>query len=486
VTGRRGPCGCGCALNSKTSKGFEAVKFSEDVLKFPLLPWQRWLFIHMLELTPDGSFRFRTVLTLIARQNGKTKCLMVLALYFMYMGHAQLVLGAAQSLDISRESWRAAVDMAQSVPELAEEIRQVMRSTVEYSLVLDSGARYRITAANDKAGRGLSVDLLILDELRTYKDTNAWAALSNTTMARPNSIIVGISNAGDDQSVVLNELRAQAIAGLDPSMGLFEWSAPDGCALDDRNAWAQANPGLGHTITEQKLRSAMLTQRPADYKTENLCMRVASLDSAVDPEAWRACADSSVSLEHHLANMVMAVDVAMDSGHVTAAAAVALEDGTVLGEIFEQWPSVDAFRSAFPRVAQHYKPRACAWFPSGPAAVVGAELKAQHLRTIGAPVFDPKDAPPDAPGVVPFTGADASAACQTLASLVVDRKFKHSDDPLLNAHIAGSIRRDMGDGWRFARRGAGDNDAAYAMAGAVHLARSIPRRADYDVLKSVF
>jgi phage terminase large subunit-like protein len=30
----------------------------------------------------------------------------------------------------------------------------------------------------------------------------------------------------------------------DPSLCLLEWSAPDGCELDDRKAWAQANPGL--------------------------------------------------------------------------------------------------------------------------------------------------------------------------------------------------------------------------------------------------
>lgn len=462
------------------------MTFAENVLGLSLLPWQRYWLIHALELSGPGLFRFRTVLTLVARQNGKTHLLKIVALYMLYMGYAQLVLGAAQSLDISRESWRAAVDMAQSVPELAEEIRQVLRSTVEYSLILTSGARYRITAANDKAGRGLSVDLLILDELRTYKDTNAWEALSNTTMARENSIIVGISNAGDDESVVLNELRSQALSGVDDTIGLFEWSAPDGCALDDVDAWAQANPGLGYTVTEQKLRSAMNTARSVGFRTENLCQRVDTLDSAVDPEGWRRCADSTVSLRDHLHQMVMCVDVAMTSGHVTAAAAAQLEDGTVVGEIFAQWPSVSVARGELREAFARYRPRACAWFPSGPASVIGADLMQEHCRTIGAEVIDPRDVPAHAPGVVRLTGEDASAACQTLASLVDGRNFRHPDDPLLNAHIAGSVRKDMGDGWRFARRGAGDNDAAYAMAGAVHLARKLPPAANYDLLGSVF
>ena len=42
-----------------------------------LHPWQRWLLIHALELNPDRTFRFRTVIVEVARQNGKTTILLV-------------------------------------------------------------------------------------------------------------------------------------------------------------------------------------------------------------------------------------------------------------------------------------------------------------------------------------------------------------------------------------------------------------------------
>jgi hypothetical protein len=486
VTGPAGPCGCGCALTEGTSLGFEAIMFAEEVLGVSLIPWQRYWLIHALELRADGKFRFRTVLTLISRQNGKSHLLKVLALYMMYMGRVRLVLGAAQSLDISREVWRDAVAMAQGIPELADEIDQVLRSTVEYSLILANGARYRITAANDRAGRGLSVDLLILDELRTHHDSEAWSALSNTTMARPNALIVGISNAGDDRSVVLNDLRSRALAGSDQTLGLFEWSAPDGCALDDLDAWAQANPSLGHVVSESAIRSSMNTSRPVDFRTENLCQRVDALDAAVDGDAWRSCADPAASLAGVLDRMVMGVDVSLTSGHVTATAAALLDDGSVVGEVFDQWPSVAAARDGLREAFERYRPRAVAWFPSGPATVLGAELQNAHGTLVGADTIDPADMPADAPGIVPLSGQEASSACQTFASLVEGRQFVHKDDPLLNAHIAASVRKDQGDGWRFARRGVADNDAAYAMAGAVHLARKLPPPATYDVLSSVF
>src|SRR5262249_52237992 len=136
--------------------------------------------------------------------------------------------------------------------------------------------RYKVTAMTEGSGRGLTIHLLIPDEIRQQRDMKAWAALSKTTIAVPNSLIVPISNAGDDESVVLNTLRAAALVdNPDPGMGLFEWSAPDGCAIDDRAAWAQANPSLGHgTITEAALRLAMQTDTAEVFRTECLCQHV--------------------------------------------------------------------------------------------------------------------------------------------------------------------------------------------------------------------
>ena len=55
-------------LTPATSLGFAADKFASDVLGIDLLPWQRWLLIHALELLEDGRPRFRTVLLLVARR----------------------------------------------------------------------------------------------------------------------------------------------------------------------------------------------------------------------------------------------------------------------------------------------------------------------------------------------------------------------------------------------------------------------------------
>src|SRR5438128_1399318 len=106
-------------LTPATSKGFECIEFAEDVLGIELLPWQKWLLIHALELAADGSYRFRTVVLLVARQNGKSTLMQVLSLWRMYLDAARLIIGTAQNLDIAEEQWQGAVELAEGVPDLA-------------------------------------------------------------------------------------------------------------------------------------------------------------------------------------------------------------------------------------------------------------------------------------------------------------------------------------------------------------------------------
>src|SRR5258707_390032 len=189
-----------------------------------------------------------------------------------------------------------------------------------------SGCRYAIKAANRRAGRGGSNDEVNIDELREQTDWRAWAAVSKTTMARGNGQVWGMSNAGDDESVVLNQLRDAALARHDDSLCILEWSAEDGCELDDQRAWAQANPGLGYIISESAIRSA-LTDPPEIFRTEVLCQRVAHLDSAIDAAAWKDCADPGATMDGLRDRTAACFDVAEDGQHATLAVAARLSHG---------------------------------------------------------------------------------------------------------------------------------------------------------------
>jgi hypothetical protein len=442
-------------LNRRTSRGYEIVDFAE-LAGEPFLPWGQWLVKHAFELNPDGTYRFRVILVLAGRQNTKSSIKRTVSLWRLYMDGARTILGLAQDVALAREQWTLAQDTIHGNADLEAEWGGVRNVNGDERFWLRGGGRYLIRAMNRKAGRGYSIDEANIDELREQHDWKAWSAVSKTLMARDNAQLWAMSNAGDDESVVLNQLRDAALAGRDPSIGIFEWSAPEGCELDDPRAIAQANPGLGYVISEQAIRSALATDPPEVFRTEVLCQKVDHLDTAIDIGAWRACADPQGSLAGKRDQIAACVDVAPDSAHVTLAAAAGTDDGRVRVQIIAAWRSTDEARFQLPKVLDELAPVQTGWYPSGPAAALAPILRAR-------------------PGSLELTGSKVGEACQGLADLALARRVVHPGDALLDAHVAGASKLIQGDGWRFVRRGAGHVDAAYAAAGACYIAQTMPQ-----------
>lgn len=76
-------------LTKETSNGFAVIAFAEIMLHVHLYPWQQWLLVHALELLEDGSYRFRKVIVLVARQNGKTTLMGVFGRMVAFRGLQQ-------------------------------------------------------------------------------------------------------------------------------------------------------------------------------------------------------------------------------------------------------------------------------------------------------------------------------------------------------------------------------------------------------------
>ena len=339
-------------LTPETSMGYSVVEFAHSVLERPLLPWQQSLLIRALELTADGRrFRFRTVVLLVGRQNGKSTVAQVLTLWALYVLEVRRVIGTAQDLDIAEQLWAGCIEMAEGVPVLAEMIKQVVRVNGKKALILSNGGSYKTKAANRKAGRGLSGDLVLLDELREHTSWDSWGAVTKTTMARSNAQVWCLSNAGDDASVVLMSLRKKGHQGVgDPdginrddglgggglvdgeaagedSLGLFEWSAAPGRAVRDVDGWREANPSLGFTVAESSLSSAAGTDQEPVFRTECLCQWVTGMVEGPFPAgAWEACADP-VGVIPDDAALSWAVDVSWDRGSAYVAVCGIREDG---------------------------------------------------------------------------------------------------------------------------------------------------------------
>lgn len=348
-------------LTPETSHGFECIRFAEDVLGLKLYPWQKWLLIHALELKPNGKYRFRTVLLLVARQNGKSRVLQVLSLWRMYVDGAPLVIGTAQNLDIAEEQWTMAIELAQENDDLAELVEHVDRTNGKKALRLypepEAGfgtRRYKVAAANRKGGRGLSGDLILMDELREHSNWDSWSAVTKTTMARAKPQVWAASNAGDASSVVLRSLRSTCLRALKDgttetqSMGLFEWSAtywnPKGgddktgdwenLKTSDRQGWAMANPSLNHgDLTLEALEAAWGTDPDPVFRTECLCQWISTASAGPwDDGVWMALKDKK-SKRAEGASYWFGVDVSWDRNWSAVTVAGYREDGLIHVEV---------------------------------------------------------------------------------------------------------------------------------------------------------
>lgn len=458
-------------LNRESSWGFEVIEFARDVLCRPLLPWQCWVVIHALELAAgttrrpppgepwDWRFRFRTVLIMVARQNGKSDLARVVKLWKLFMLECKLVIGTAQDLDIAREMLSMANDLVDSVPDLAEEKRAYITANGKEKLELTDGRKYVIKASNRKAGRSLTADHVDLDELREHQDWKAWGALSKTTNARPNGQCWALSNAGDEDSVPLNTLRENALANPGGNLFLAEYSGEEDCAIDDETALCQANPALGYTVSEEAVRWSP-GEPPEIYRTEVLCQNVAQLDGAVNVGAWRAGKDAAGSLAD-ADRIVSCVDVAPDGAHVSLVGAGAMLDGRIRVEVLSSWSSVQDAVNDLPDLVKALRPARFVWPPTGPAAAMNTDVRALASLVRGMELVE-------------LTGSEVSETCMEFARLVKSGLIVNSGDALLDEHIRGAKKLFSGDGWRFVRRGAGHVDAAYAAAGAVHELRKLP------------
>lgn len=338
-------------LTPETSLGFAVIEFAEVVLNVDLLPWQRWLLIHALETDPSDEkrFRFRTVLVLVGRQNGKSMLTRVLIAYMMFIRGVSLILGTAQSLGIAEALWEQFVDMVYNADCLSEDIVKITYAKGGKRLVVETSvgkSEYAVQSAARKGGRGLTGDLIVLDELREHTTWDAWSAIQKTTLTKASGLTWCITNAGDASSVVLSYLRDKAhrilgdpdgrlgdsVAGdgdgNDVSLGFFEWSAPPGADPSLPETWAYANPSMGYLIEEQTLRDSYLTDPPATFLTECLCQWVEVLvEPAFPGGAWEALCDPTSRIPD--TNQVyFGVDVSADRKHASIAACGQRADGS--------------------------------------------------------------------------------------------------------------------------------------------------------------
>jgi len=290
-------------LTDLPSKGQDMIDLATE-LGINLMEWQRFVCIHGHKVREDGRWAHSELGLIMARQQGKSTLMMLRILTGMFVWGEGLQLASAHRLTTSLETFRQIVALIEANPKLEKEIKKIRWQHGAEEIELFGNRRFVVKAANN-AARGLSKpETIHLDELREYKDEDAWSSMRYSMMAAKNPQVWVYSSAGDQHSVILNKLRERALASAttnDP-IGWFEWSAePDAPILlpsgeINWSAFAQANPSLGITIHPDNLK-AVINDPPDIVRTEVLAQWVDTINSAIDAQKWGLCQTDPIPLD---------------------------------------------------------------------------------------------------------------------------------------------------------------------------------------------
>lgn len=257
-----------------------------------LMPFQRKF---VLELYDNPSVTHTAILS-IGRKNAKTTLIACILLAHLCgpeaIENSQVVSGA-RSKEQSAVVFELAVKIINMNPKLQSVVR--IQPSGKRLIGLRKNVLYRALSAEGKTAMGLSPLVVILDELgQVDGPTDEFvSALTSAQGAYSNPLLIAISTqAPTDADLLSTWIDAQRNAP-DPRVVCHVYEAPADCRLDDRKAWAAANPAMGtfRSIAdiEKQCKSAM--EMPANepaFKNLVLNQRVEMDAPFVSASVWRA------------------------------------------------------------------------------------------------------------------------------------------------------------------------------------------------------
>lgn len=438
--------------------GGRAARIMTD-LGSPPMPWQRYILDVALEINPaTGRFAYREVCLSVPRQQGKTAMLLAVIVHRCMAWGRQNVVYAAQTRGMARTRWEDEFLATLDASPLAN--RYLTRKTNGHeALIWKRGrSRFGITSNTEKAGHGPSLDLGLIDEAFAHEDARLEQAMSPAMLTKAMAQLWVASAGGTEKSIYLNDKRAAGRAAIErmwetgeyPSNAYFEWFAPDHLPRDKPSTWYSCMPALGHTVTEDVIRSELEKMKPADFDRAYLNRTKTSEpppDLNVPKETWPGLADPSSVAGSHLA---FAVDVAPLRDWASIGVASLRPDGRIHVELVDRRKGIDWVVPALVRLRD-------LWDPVATAVDVPSRSPAGSLLTeladAGFKVPEDPDKPRRGDLAVPRTG-EVSAGCGQFADGMRQGELVHTDQLQLTRAVNGARTRPLGDAWAWSRRNA--------------------------------
>jgi phage terminase large subunit-like protein len=431
----------------KGKSKLDDVKEIAALLNVTLLPYQEYVLKDMLTVDKNGMWVRKTNLILIARQSGKTFLARMLILTHLLKWNTDVLI-MSSNRSMALETFRQVANALENNDHLKGMVKQIRHANGTESIQMLSGARLDVVAATRDGSRGRSINgLLYIDEVREVSEEGYRAAMP-VTRAHANAHTLLTSNAGDAFSLVLNGLRERALENPPKSFGFYEYSAPQYCKVTDRYGWAQANPALGYTITEEALEEAVATSPIENTRTELLCQWIDSLSSPWTHGSLEECSDSDMALSVG-AYTVFAFDVSPSRRNAALVIGQILPDGRVGVGLAQTWSSdvsVDELKIAaeIKGWADQYRPRSICFDPYATQSIADRLANAGQVMTN-------------------ISGAQFYTACTDLKDALDNRRMVHSGQEEWVQMMNNCAAKTNDSSWRIIKRkSAGDISGAIA------------------------
>lgn len=269
-----------CAEYLRVPRGHGALE------PFRLRPWQREI---VRGLYPARGARPRTGLVSLPRGNGKSTLAAALGLYALLADDEEgaEVLCVATDERQAKIVFNAARRMVELDDRLADRV-QVYQDKLRFP---ERDATFAPLPADPSALQGWAPSMTVVDELHVV-DEAVWEAMTLAAGKRPQSLTVAISTPAADKDSVMWRLIQHGRSGDDgAAFYLKEYAAPDGCPVDDEDAWRTANPALGDFLSVDALRGNLSTTREDAFRRFRLGQWVGRASSWLPWGAWEALAE---------------------------------------------------------------------------------------------------------------------------------------------------------------------------------------------------
>ena len=257
-------------------------------------------FVRGVYAETEGERTVRLAALSVARGNGKSGLLAGLGLAHLFgpMGepHGE-VYAAALDREQAGVLYRMTCAYIYETPWMAGRVN--IRDQFKEITDLETSSIWRALTSDARKAHGLAPSFWIADEVAQWKSRELWDNLKTGMAKRRNGLGVTISTqAASDMHFWSEMLDAEPV----PSVYVQLHAAPEDCALDDREAWAAANPALGEflNLTEFADSAAMAQRSPSfepAFRLLNLNQRVDAEGRFLNPAEWEANADEFDVLE---------------------------------------------------------------------------------------------------------------------------------------------------------------------------------------------